>query len=200
MQSGARPFAACTVLLVNSMTRSGSTDIQCRVSIQCGNPLPRKTARQPNSLIFRLWWLLASPAVGVSRTASARWIWRRSASSPYLKPRGCGAHRSSPSPIGRPPVSTGPGSGAHPNWQSGKWLGAAAQRIIHPPSNHVSFFQHLLAHPEIVFIVAYQDQELVAGATPAESDIAGHFLVSAASVNQMVHTLERRGLIEWKRR
>ena len=33
------------------------------------------------------------------------------------------------------------------------------------------------------------------GVSPAESDIARHFLVSAPSVNQMVRTLERRGFI-----
>jgi repressor LexA len=33
------------------------------------------------------------------------------------------------------------------------------------------------------------------GVAPAESDIQRHFLVSAPSVNQMVRTLERRGLI-----
>lgn len=33
------------------------------------------------------------------------------------------------------------------------------------------------------------------GVSPAESDIARHFLVSAPSVNQMVQMLERRGFI-----
>ncbi len=33
------------------------------------------------------------------------------------------------------------------------------------------------------------------GRAPAESDIVRHFLVSAPSVNQMMQTLERRGLI-----
>ncbi len=33
------------------------------------------------------------------------------------------------------------------------------------------------------------------GRAPAESDIERHFLVSAPSVNQMMHTLERRGFI-----
>ena len=33
------------------------------------------------------------------------------------------------------------------------------------------------------------------GVSPAESDIARHFFVSAPSVNQMVHMLERRGFI-----
>jgi len=33
------------------------------------------------------------------------------------------------------------------------------------------------------------------GVSPAESDIARHFLVSPPSVNQMVHMLERRGFI-----
>lgn len=34
------------------------------------------------------------------------------------------------------------------------------------------------------------------GASPAESDIQTHFMVSAPSVNQMIRTLERRGFIE----
>ena len=34
------------------------------------------------------------------------------------------------------------------------------------------------------------------GVSPAESDIARHFLVSAPSVNQMVQMLERRGFIK----
>ena len=38
------------------------------------------------------------------------------------------------------------------------------------------------------------------GVSPAESDIARHFLVSDPSVNQMVQTLERRGFITRKRR
>ncbi len=37
------------------------------------------------------------------------------------------------------------------------------------------------------------------GISPAESDIGRHFLVSAPSVNQMVQTLERRGLITRQR-
>ena len=37
------------------------------------------------------------------------------------------------------------------------------------------------------------------GISPAESDIERHFLVSAPSVNRMVHTLERRGFIMRKR-
>jgi DNA-binding transcriptional MocR family regulator len=37
------------------------------------------------------------------------------------------------------------------------------------------------------------------GVSPAESDIARHFLVSDPSVNQMVQTLERRGFITRKR-
>jgi repressor LexA len=37
------------------------------------------------------------------------------------------------------------------------------------------------------------------GVAPAESDIQRHFLVSAPSVNQMIRTLERRGLITRKR-
>jgi repressor LexA len=37
------------------------------------------------------------------------------------------------------------------------------------------------------------------GISPAESDIGRHFLVSAPSVNQMVQTLEQRGLITRQR-
>ena len=37
------------------------------------------------------------------------------------------------------------------------------------------------------------------GVSPAESDIARHFLVSAPSVNQMVRTLERQGFIARQR-
>lgn len=37
------------------------------------------------------------------------------------------------------------------------------------------------------------------GVSPAESDIARHFLVSAPSVNQMVQMLERRGFITRQR-
>jgi repressor LexA len=37
------------------------------------------------------------------------------------------------------------------------------------------------------------------GVSPAESDIARHFLVSAPSVNQMIQTLERHGFIARQR-
>ena len=67
-------------------------------------------------------WRSACLAGVVSRTASARWIWRRLASSPCLTPPGCGVHR--------------------PSWHSGKQPGAAAQRTIHLPSTRVSFCQH----------------------------------------------------------
>ena len=45
-------------------------------------------------------WRSACLAGVVSRTASARWIWRRLASSPCLTPPGCGVHRASPSQPG----------------------------------------------------------------------------------------------------
>lgn len=44
----------------------------------------------------------------------------------------------------------------------------------------------------LAFIAKYIDRF---GRSPAESDIQRHFLVSAPSVNQMMQTLERSGLI-----
>jgi len=87
-------------------------------------------------------WRSACLAGVVSRTASARWIWRRLASSPCLTPPGCGVHRASPSPAGRLQGSSGPASKARPSWHSGKQPGAAAQRTIHLPGTRVSFCQH----------------------------------------------------------